>query len=199
MGHHPAIPRRMTISGPVYRADRSGACPAGLSLPYATERYSIVTECSRLGTDGADGAPDERRDDDRDYRDHRSGREAHDHEEGPDLAPGRERQDRRPKRKIARCGDVAAKAEAAKVTPGPASQSDGQPEVAKATARKAPAAKAPASVKVAYLLDRQGQFRVHKAGCRDIRKEVGEAGNYEKAEPATYASQEEAIRDLWSD
>jgi hypothetical protein len=72
-----------------------------------------------------------------------------------------------------------------------------------APARRAPAkpasAKAPASVKVAYLLDRSGQFRIHKAGCRDIRKEVAEAGNYEKAEPATYASQEEAIRDLWSD
>lgn len=50
-----------------------------------------------------------------------------------------------------------------------------------------------------FLLARDGQFRVHKADCRDVSKEIKEAGNYEKAEPADWTSKEDAIRDLWSD
>jgi len=41
-----------------------------------------------------------------------------------------------------------------------------------------------------------GDFRVHKAGCRDIQK-PGEHGDYVAS--TVYDSQEEAVRDLWDD
>ena len=57
----------------------------------------------------------------------------------------------------------------------------------------------PTLIDVEFLLDRGGSFRIHKPGCRDIAKEVGDAGNYEAAVPARFADTEHAMRELWSD
>lgn len=57
----------------------------------------------------------------------------------------------------------------------------------------------PKLIDVEFLLDRGGSFRIHKPGCRDIAKEVGEAGNYEAAVSEKFADAEHAMRELWSD
>jgi hypothetical protein len=49
-----------------------------------------------------------------------------------------------------------------------------------------------------FLLMPSGQFEVHKMGCRDIPKAV-RGSQYDAALSAKWATEEEAIRDLWSD
>jgi hypothetical protein len=49
-----------------------------------------------------------------------------------------------------------------------------------------------------FLLMPSGQFEVHKMGCRDVARQVKNS-QYDKAMSAKWASEEEAIRDLWAD
>jgi hypothetical protein len=54
-----------------------------------------------------------------------------------------------------------------------------------------------AKQKVQYLLV-NGQFKVHKAGCRDIDK-LMKKSDYEQPVDAAYATEYEALHDLWQD
>jgi phenylpyruvate tautomerase PptA (4-oxalocrotonate tautomerase family) len=43
-----------------------------------------------------------------------------------------------------------------------------------------------------------GDFRVHAAGCKDVPKDLAKS-DYSKAAEATWANEDEAVRELWSD
>lgn len=57
----------------------------------------------------------------------------------------------------------------------------------------------PEPVECEFLLDDRGLFRVHRAGCPDVAREIAKRSEYPEPGRATYASQLDAVRDLWDD
>jgi hypothetical protein len=61
-----------------------------------------------------------------------------------------------------------------------------------------PQTPAETGVQLDIYIARGGQWRVHKAGCADVQREV-KRDRLDPSWSTAYASQEEAIRDLWAD
>jgi|HubBroStandDraft_6_1064221.scaffolds.fasta_scaffold94053_3 hypothetical protein len=79
---------------------------------------------------------------------------------------------------------------------------DGERTVARCWAEALDAAPESAKrtpVDVEFLLDRHGNFRVHRAGCADVPREIKREGNYDQPGTATFADQLGGVRWLWDD
>lgn len=79
-------------------------------------------------------------------------------------------------------------------------KTDTAPRRTRARKSAAAAAAEPTPVKVSIHIGADGNFKIHKPGCRDIKREIGDHPHVEDSvHVAEYATVEQIIRGEWSD